>query len=181
MNGWELNKIAGAVLLVATSLVGLNLLGDAIYRDPKVAAHPPEQEAKTESEADRKTHDKVMEKGDKKTAVKTEKRPAAAKKRTSKRAPPVAAACQPCHSFAADGKNKVGPHLWGVVGRQKASIKDFKYSKALNGLGGVWDEESLNGFLTSPGKYVKGTRMAFVGIKNAKKRQELIDWLKTLK
>lgn len=169
MDSWELNKIAMVVLLIVTPLLTLNLLSDAIYDHG--AAHGAAHGEATEATA--------AEKSPPKTAEKTQAKPAAQKKRSG-RAPRLVAACLPCHTFVQGGKVKVGPNLWKIVGRQKASAADFKYSKALRNKGGVWDEAALDAFLTSPSTYIKGTRMAFGGIKNRQKRIEVIDWLKTL-
>ncbi len=85
--------------------------------------------------------------------------------------------CGLCHTVTKNGKSRMGPPLWGVFGRKKASYPGFSYSKALTRLGGVWNKDDLDRFLTSPARYAKGTRMAFVGIKDPKKRRAIIDWL----
>lgn len=92
----------------------------------------------------------------------------------------VFALCTACHSLEA-GKNMAGPTLHGVVGRQSASADGFRYSRALSNLGIVWSTENLDGFLTSPQKFAKGTTMAFGGVRDAKKRADLICYLKTAK
>lgn len=89
--------------------------------------------------------------------------------------------CVACHSFDKGGANKVGPALYGVAGRGKASHGGFAYSDALKGLGGSWDDQALSEFLTKPSKYAKGTKMAFAGIKKPEDRANLIAYLKTLK
>ena len=65
------------------------------------------------------------------------------------------------------GLNKIGPNLWGIVGRDVAALDGFKYSKALRKVEGVWTLEFLDRYLKSPRKAVKGTRMAFAGVKCA--------------
>lgn len=72
--------------------------------------------------------------------------------------------CKACHKMKA-GKNGVGPHLVGVIGREAGAVEGFKYSKAMVGSGLVWDAETLTGFLTKPKKYLKGTKMTFNGLK----------------
>jgi cytochrome c2 len=72
--------------------------------------------------------------------------------------------CKACHKMKA-GKNGVGPHLVGVIGREAGAVEGFKYSKAMEGSGLVWDAETLTGFLTKPKKYLKGTKMTFNGLK----------------
>ncbi len=93
--------------------------------------------------------------------------------------PAVFMRCRSCHS-AEPGKNGIGPSLHGIVGRQAASIEGFNYSPALKQSGLVWDRATLDTFLTSPMKMVPGTRMV-IGIPNVEAREELIDYLETLK
>jgi cytochrome c len=88
--------------------------------------------------------------------------------------------CQTCHNFDKGAGAKVGPHLWGVVGRPKASVEGFNYSAALKKLGGNWTFEDLNTFITSPAKDAPGTKMAFGGEKDPKKRADIIAYLDTL-
>ena len=82
--------------------------------------------------------------------------------------------CAACHSIAEDGGNKIGPALWGVLGRPAGSIPDYKYSKAMATHGKSWSFEEMNGFLIKPKGWVKGTKMSFVGLKNAKDRAAVI-------
>ncbi|GGE09774.1 cysteine desulfurase [Aureimonas endophytica] len=92
--------------------------------------------------------------------------------------------CQACHSGEKGGPNKVGPDLWGVVGRPIASHEGFSYSAGLKDFAGQgdgkWDFEKLNHFIHGPKDYVKGTAMGFAGIKNDKDRGDLLAYLRTL-
>jgi len=82
--------------------------------------------------------------------------------------------CAACHSIAKGGANKIGPALYNVIGRQAGSLSDYKYSKGMITYGKKWTPKELDGFLTKPKDWVKGTKMSFAGIKNPKERAALI-------
>ncbi len=89
--------------------------------------------------------------------------------------------CKACHVVDSD-KNKTGPHLVNIMGRQAGSVEGFKkYSKAIKESGIVWDEATLDGFLEKPKKYLKGTRMAFAGLKKEEDRANVIAYLKQVR
>lgn len=87
--------------------------------------------------------------------------------------------CRACHNAAKDAKHKVGPNLWGVVGRGKASADGFKYSDALKGLGGEWTFANLDAYLTKPGVFAKGTSMSFTGLKKPAERAAIMMLLRS--
>ena len=82
--------------------------------------------------------------------------------------------CSACHMIAADGKNMIGPNLWSVIGRTAGSISDYKYSKAMVAYGKEWTFEEMNSYLIKPQSYVKGTKMAFAGLRKEKDRASVI-------
>ena len=77
----------------------------------------------------------------------------------------VARKCKSCHSFEQGGRNGIGPNLWDVIGRDRAQIDGFNYSNAMRAFGGAWDFQTLSDYLENPKSVIKGTNMAFVGIK----------------
>ena len=82
--------------------------------------------------------------------------------------------CAACHSIKEGGANKIGPALWGVLGRTAGSVPGYKYSKAMTAHGKNWSFEEMNGFLIKPKSWIKGTKMSFAGLKNAKDRAAVI-------
>lgn len=86
--------------------------------------------------------------------------------------------CSACHKV--DGTNAVGPHLDGVVGREKSAVPDFNYSGALAAVGGAWTPENLYAFLENPKGYAPGTAMAFAGLPKSEDRADVIAYLETL-
>ena len=88
--------------------------------------------------------------------------------------------CQACHSFDKGGPNKVGPNLWGIVGRKVASIAGFTYSEAMKSKGGNWGYDELYKFLANPKGVVAGTKMGFAGYPKFDDRANLLSYLRTL-
>ena len=82
--------------------------------------------------------------------------------------------CSACHMIASGGKNMIGPNLWGVIGRTAGSVNDYKYSKAMISYGKEWTFEEMNSYLIKPQAYVKGTKMAFAGLRKEKDRASVI-------
>jgi len=89
--------------------------------------------------------------------------------------------CAICHDNHKGGVNKIGPNLFGVVGRRAGTYPGFSYSDAMKSSGITWTNDKLDAYLTSPGEVVKGNKMAFAGIQNASQRADVIAYLDTLK
>jgi cytochrome c len=92
----------------------------------------------------------------------------------------VAKKCAACHSFEEGGPNKIGPDLWGVIGRDIASVPDFSYSSALTDKEGAWDYDKLNSFISSPKGWAPGTKMTFAGLRKPEDRADVLMYLRSL-
>jgi len=88
--------------------------------------------------------------------------------------------CAACHTVNDGGKNGQGPNLWEIVGRARAGVEGFKYSKAMQEKAGEWDYQSLAEFLHKPNAWLKGTKMRFVGVKSDKDLANMLAYLQSL-
>ena len=168
MDSFELNKIIAAILMVALLVIGLGKIADVAFhvKKPKNPGYKVEgqvQLASSESETS-KVVEKIdivalMAQGDVTSGEKVFKK------------------CAACHSINKGGKNKIGPALYNVVGRKVGGVADYKYSKALASYGKEWTFEELNGFLTKPSSYLKGTKMSYAGLRKEKDRASIIKYL----
>ena len=168
MDSFEINKIVAAVLMVALLVIGIGKLSDIIFHveKPKTPGYSVEVEAVTttstsnsSSETDKIDMTALMTLGDIAHGEKVFKK------------------CAACHSIVKGGKNAIGPALYNVVGRKVGAIEDYKYSKALAAYDKEWTFEELNGFLIKPAKWIKGTKMAYAGLRKEKDRASVIKYL----
>ncbi|HLD77162.1 MAG TPA: cytochrome c family protein [Rickettsiales bacterium] len=89
--------------------------------------------------------------------------------------------CATCHNIEKGAAHKVGPNLFGVIGRIKGSASGFSYSVAMKNKGGNWNRDDLNQFLEKPKKYIAGTKMGFAGLKKPQDRADIILFLENKK
>ena len=166
MDSFEINKIIAAILLTVLIIIGIGKFTDFLFYVKK-----PEQSAykvdglETASISNQPAEEKEVEKvditqllamGDLDHGQKVFKK------------------CSACHMIASDGKNMIGPNLWSVIGRKAGSVDDYKYSKAMVAYGKEWSFEEMNAYLIKPQAYIKGTKMAFAGLRKEKDRASVI-------
>ena len=167
MDSFEINKIIAAILLTALIIIGIGKFTDILFHveKPKESAYKIEglemAATQTSSNSETKVEEKINIKellalGDAAHGEKVFKK------------------CSACHMIASGGKNMIGPNLWGVIGRTAGSVSDYKYSKAMVAYGKEWTFEEMNAYLIKPQAYIKGTKMAFAGLRKEKDRASVI-------
>jgi len=167
----ETNKIAGAALSTLLVVMGLNMIAGIVFAPHKPAVPGFDLPSAEPASAGAAAAAPVAEEP---IAVRLAKAdPAKGEK--------AVGACKACHTFEKGAPNKIGPHLYDVYARPKASVEGFAYSAALKGKASEkWEAEQLDGFLKSPKAYLPGTIMAFAGIGKPDTRADVIAYLDTL-
>ena len=168
MDSFEINKIVAAVLLVALLVIGIGKLSNIIFHveKPETPGYSVEVDSVANVSTSNSTSESeiidiaaLMALGDITHGEKVFKK------------------CAACHSIIKGGKNAIGPALYNVVGRKVGAVDDYKYSKALTAYEKNWTFEELNGFLIKPAKWIKGTKMAYAGLRKEKDRASVIKYL----
>ena len=171
MDSFEWNKIIGAVLGTAIFIFVIRLVAEKIY-EPEVPAKPGYVvEGVAEAGAGGGAAAPVEEAMPDWGTVLASADVAGGKTISTK--------CEQCHDLSKGGANKIGPALFGVVERPRASIAGFAYSAALKGKPGNWTYDELFKFIKAPGAYMAGTKMSFAGLRSEKDRINLIAYLRS--
>jgi cytochrome c len=171
MNSFELNKILGAVLGTCLVLLAVHIAAGAIF-SPPVPAKPgyvvvvKEEQPAKEASAPAAAGGQPIE--------------ALLASASASHGAQIAKQCEVCHNFQEGQGPKIGPDLYGVVGRPVASVPGFHYTAALKAKGGTWTFDALDKWLTDPRADVPGTAMTFAGLKNEKQRADVIAYLDSL-
>ena len=162
-----MNKIIVSIVFAVILIMGINKIADSIYyvEKPEKSAYQVESvttvanTTASEINSENSGSENIMALFASASAAEGAK---------------VFSKCKSCHSIAKGGGNKIGPALWGVLGRKAGSLSDYKYSKAMSAYGKSWSFEEMDGFLAKPKEWIKGTKMSYAGLKNAKDRAALI-------
>tara|TARA_B110000881_G_scaffold134821_1_gene118666 strand:+ start:668 stop:1198 length:531 start_codon:yes stop_codon:yes gene_type:complete len=162
-----MNKIIVSIGLAIILIFGINKITDAIYYVEK-----PEKSAYQIDALVSATNTAVT--GTSAASSKSTNIMALFASTSSAEGAKIFKKCAACHSISQSGGNKIGPALWGVLGRKAGSVSDYKYSKAIVAHGKPWSFEEMNGFLLKPKDWIKGTKMSFAGLKKANERAAVI-------
>ena len=168
MDSFEINKIIAAVLLIALLVIGIGKISDIAFQVDKPEKSAYKVDIQESSQILSSTAEKIEEKVDISALLALGDISHGEK---------VFKKCSACHLVNKGGENKIGPALYGVIGRKVASKQDYKYSKAMAAYDKNWTFEEMNGYLKKPQSYIKGTKMAFAGLRKEKDRASVILYL----
>ena len=162
-----MNKIIVSVVLAISLVLIINKVADKIFytEKPENSAYTVVDSLSTSSESVTKTESENSE---------IESISALFASTSSADGAVIFKKCAACHSIAKGGGNKIGPALWGTLGRKAGTVQDYKYSKGMVAYAKAWSVEEMDGFLLKPKDWVKGTKMSFAGLKNSKDRAAII-------
>ena len=160
-----MNKIIVSIVFAIILVLGINKITDVVYhvKNPETSAYKVNVTTVASTEAQKSSES--SEAGDIMALFASTS--AADGARVFKK-------CLSCHSIEKGGPNKIGPNIFGVLNRKAGSVSGYKYSKAMLAYGKIWSFEEMNGFLTKPKDWIKGTKMSFIGLRSAKDRAAVI-------
>ncbi len=170
MDSFEINKIVASILLIALLFIGIGKISNLIFNieKPETAGYKVELPESGTVNQISETASQVVEEVDIASLLALGDLAHGEK---------VFKKCSACHSINKGGENKIGPALYNVLGRQVGGVEAYKYSSALVDYGKSWTFEEMNGFLRKPSSYIKGTKMAFAGLRKEKDRASVILYL----
>ena len=160
-----MNKILVSIVFAVILVLGINKITDTIFHNPPPQTSAYQVNVMNVASTETQTSSESSQTGDIMTLFASTSAADGAK---------VFKKCAACHSIVQGGGNKIGPALWGVLGRKVGSISDYKYSKAMASHGKTWSFDEMNSFLIKPKDWIKGTKMNFAGLKKAKDRAAVI-------
>ena len=162
-----MNKIIVSIILTVILIFVINKIADGIYyvEKPEKSAYQIDANVSVASTTSAETNTSSSDSGNIMALFASTSATEGAK---------VFKKCAACHSIKEGGANKIGPALWGVLGRTAGSVPGYKYSKAMAAHGKNWSFEEMNGFLIKPKDWIKGTKMSFAGLKKPKERAAVI-------
>jgi cytochrome c len=168
LDTFEVNKVLGAVLGTCLGIQAIHLTAGAVFA-PQIPAKPGFEIEVKESPASEPVAAPKEEPFEPLLASASVERGQAGTK-----------PCEVCHTLEKGGPNRVGPNLWGIVNRPRASESGFNYSAAMKSKGGTWSYDELNKFLANPRRDIPGTAMTFAGIDRERQRADVVAYLRTL-
>jgi len=171
MDSFEFNKIAGAFLASCLFLMVLGLVSNGLVHAAK-PDKPVFEEVAAAEHGDAGAPNAPAAAPEPIAPLLAKADPAKGEAAFTKR-------CALCHTAVQGGANKQGPNLWGVIGAKRAHLDNFSYSDAMKAKGGEWDFQSVSEFTTKPAGYLRGTKMAFAGLRDAAERADIIAYLRT--
>jgi cytochrome c len=172
MDSWEWNKIAGAVLGTLMFVLVVSFIAEAFYETPSpkkpgYAVEVPLEKTASAAASAQPAAEPLPDFGSVLPAA------------SAGHGKEISTRCEQCHDLSKGGPNKIGPNLWGVLGRPRASHPGFDYSSAMSANHDPWTYDKLFVFLKAPQAEVAGTKMSFAGLRSSQDRIDLIAYLRT--
>jgi cytochrome c len=172
MQSWDMNKVIGSVLATVLFILAIKMIAIPIIYDVEPPAKPGYivqgvQEASSSAQPAKAEEEAIPDWG---TVLPTA---------DAKAGEQVAQRCAQCHDWSKGGPDKIGPNLWGVIDRPRASRASFSYSSAMSSNHDPWTFDKLFVYLKSPASMVPGTKMSFAGLRSGQDRINLLAYLRT--
>lgn len=173
MDSFEINKIAGAVLMTVLITTVIGHAGDILVPEPEAGQHIQIAGAAAGAKAGAATEV---------ASAAAELKPIAPflAKANLENGKKLVNQCKACHTFGKGEPTRIGPNLYGIVGEKIAARSGFQFSDALKKLSGDWGFDELNKWIDGPQKLAPGSKMTFAGIRDEQQRADLIAYLNSL-